>query len=336
MKPLIKWIGAIGIVYFLVSFTSLFQRKNPLINNGPKFIPMENKVLVSLNYPWKHTGQLYLIDLNGNILSRLTKNDKNNVSPSLSNDGKKIIYSERNPNQEASSTKFKVINLEVLKTELTLDSGFGDYDPSFSSDGTKIIFSRSIQLRQEHMGPAQVWGGRDIFCLDIKTNRISRLTNQEYYMAYNASFIEDDKAVVFVANINQNRNIFKINFKDLKTEKFSPKNINFFKLLPNNKTLFYVQGPLTRFEGSGYQLVKVDIETRKETVLLKTELGRTISSFDVSKDGAKVIFVTETGSDRMNHSTQLFLLDIKKKQIKEIKINLAAPWKKIFELTNLW
>jgi|GEM_PF-5221419 len=332
MKITLKIIGILLLIYLGLQILNLFQKNRTLLNSDFQFSPQGNSLLVSLNYPRKHQGQLYLIDLEGNVLKRVTKNNKDNLSPSFSNDGKKIVYVERQPKKEDSSTRVWIHDLQSRKNILALDSKFADYSPSFSKDGNKLVFSRSTRLDQEHMGFGKVWRGWNLFLLDLKTTGLTQLTSKEYYQAFLPKFINNDSDIIFyveeglLSEIKPKFPLNKLNLQTRAVEEFFEKKANYFKVLEDENKLFYSTGPLTRFEGGGYRLILADLKTGKETTLFSCTTEKQLGSFDISKDGSKVAFMTYSGDDRTNYHTQLFLLDVKTREVKEVIIKVRNPW----------
>lgn len=344
MKKTLWLLGIIGFLYPMFKILPLFQKNTSLINSGPVFSPQGNKILISLNYPWKRQGQLYEIDLDGHILQRITRNRKDNIYPAYSKDGNKLVYIERNSLKEDSGTKIILRDLKTKKNKTILNSNYADYSPSFSSDGTKLVFSRSIQLGQEHMGFEQVWRGWNIYYLDLNTKEVVQVTSNNYYQAFLPTFVNQDKEILFFLDdpfLIKNKvpkiyhvgvDLNKEHCKTLKVEPFFLQDLNFFRFPNDEKKLFYIQGPvkLNKHE-YGYRLAMTQLENKQEQVLFSSTQKHPISSFDVSQDGSKLIFITETGEDRTNYYTQLFFLDLKTQKVKQIKIKLAPPWQQVLK-----
>ena len=112
MKIIVKTI-IIGVL-FLSALKALvyFGKSKTLLNSGICFSHDGTKLLVSLNAPLREQGQIYLIDLNGNISDRLTRDTKDNFLPVFSPDGKNILFSERERHLEDVSTRIWKLELK--------------------------------------------------------------------------------------------------------------------------------------------------------------------------------------------------------------------------------
>jgi Tol biopolymer transport system component len=84
--------------------------------------------------------EIYVVNVNGTGLTRLTNTTNSESKPAWSPNGQKILYA-------VSATSDSNVNVYVMnadgtgKTQIT--TGFTDTNPVWSPDGTKILFSRS-------------------------------------------------------------------------------------------------------------------------------------------------------------------------------------------------
>lgn len=84
---------------------------------------------------------IYTVDANGLNLKKLTDSPRLNFSPSVSPDGRKIIFVSGRSN--SGSDEIYTMNFDGSEqTRLTFSSS-GCYNPSFSPDGDRIVFTSS-------------------------------------------------------------------------------------------------------------------------------------------------------------------------------------------------
>ncbi|MBI1248649.1 hypothetical protein GC197_12515 [bacterium] len=123
-------------------------------------------------------GDLFLLELDSEKVTRLTETDQIETRPSFSPDGKSIVcaYSDDDRNS------FGILKLDVATKaieQLTKPGEFSDMVPRFSSDGKQIVFARAHRHRPYSMG-GMIWDKWDVYSLVLDGRSVTRLTRQEY------------------------------------------------------------------------------------------------------------------------------------------------------------
>jgi len=112
------------------------------------------------------TSQIYLINIDGSNLHRVTNEFNGACQPTWSPDGKKLVYVSpcAGKNDQYLKSSLFMLDLEAGETiQLTKVSG-GDFEPAWSPDGEKIAFS---SLRE---------GLLAIYVLNLADQAVTRLT----------------------------------------------------------------------------------------------------------------------------------------------------------------
>lgn len=122
--------------YELASGNSLPVPSIPNWLRDPKWSPDGQKILFAADPDNNGNSDIYLVNLDGSGLIRLTSNPFYEGSPNWSPDGQKIVFSsEANGNQDLF-----IMNLDGSGLlQLTTDSA-DEFDPAWSPDGTRIAY----------------------------------------------------------------------------------------------------------------------------------------------------------------------------------------------------
>ncbi len=106
--------------------------------------------------------ELYLINLNGRVLQRLTRSHNIDFNPSVTGGGRLVFSSERSGGLHL----FATTTAGGGATQLTY-TGYQNDQPDWSPDGTKIVFSSRDK------------GAFDIFVMEADGSNIQRITRGE-------------------------------------------------------------------------------------------------------------------------------------------------------------
>lgn len=129
------------------------------INVSPAWSPDGQFLAVALSKDSSNT-QLYLIDRQGKIISRLTNNWGINVSPTWSPDSKKLAY----VCDSSGTPQIYVLDLQGMNTRrLTFDGSYNTA-PDWSPRSDRIVYN----------GMAD--GHFDIYTIDIQSGKVEQLT----------------------------------------------------------------------------------------------------------------------------------------------------------------
>ncbi len=149
---------------YLYSFATrkagiLYQRGS--LSISPAFSPDGASVAVSNTQ--SGDAELYLVDLRGNLLSRLTNSWSIDVSPSWSPDGSQLVFASE---RAGRLHLFKMGRSGATPTRLTY-VGYQNDQPDWAPTGDKIAFTSRDQ------------GAFDIFIMNPDGSNIQRLTRGE-------------------------------------------------------------------------------------------------------------------------------------------------------------
>lgn len=137
---------------------------------------------------------VYVLDLETGQEMRLTDHSDYDGAPAWSPDGTQIAFES-----------FRAGDLDVWEldldsgtlTNLTADSGGGDFAPAWSPDGTHIAFT-SWRM-----------GDKDLFALDLETGALTQLTNSELAEEWPA-WSPDGTRLAFVRNWLGEREVYSM------------------------------------------------------------------------------------------------------------------------------
>lgn len=129
---------------------TLSRRKG--MNLAPTFSPNKRTAVLTLSKDGN--PDLYLIDMKGDIIKRLTKGVGINVSPSFSPDGGAICF----VSDRSGRPQVYIMDLPTLQTRRLTFKGKENVEPSWSPRGDKIVYTRLVQ-GQYHIYTVPVSGG---------------------------------------------------------------------------------------------------------------------------------------------------------------------------------
>ena len=146
--------------------------KNQNLNcHNPQFSPDGLKIVFEAKtwpyraWPNDTDWDIYIIDADGGIYRRLTRNGWNNLQPRFSPDGTKIVWQVR-----VGNGRFEIFSMEIDGSNQVNLTNTPDYDgdeasPQYSPDGSKILF----------LSRASSGGGLDISIMDADGGNVMQL-----------------------------------------------------------------------------------------------------------------------------------------------------------------
>lgn len=142
-------------------------------------------------------GDLYLLALDAQRVSRLTKTDVTESSPKFSPDGKALVYAATVQGREGSWIFLRTLDGKQVR-QLTDDAGVSDAAPSFSPDGVQVAFTRAYRHRPYSMG-GWTWDNYDVCVINRDGTGLRRVTSHNYYQAGSPCFADGGQTLVFCA-----------------------------------------------------------------------------------------------------------------------------------------
>ena len=138
--------------------------------------------------------EIYVMDINGGNQRRLTNHPKNDLSPSWSPDGKRIVFvSNRDGHVHAihgwSTYEIYVMDADGGNPQRLTNDPRDDKYPSWSPDGNRIAFSARDRDKAEHLN-------YEIYVMDADGANLQRLTNDRHHDKY-PSWSPDGKRIIF-------------------------------------------------------------------------------------------------------------------------------------------
>lgn len=142
--------------------------------------------------------ELYLMDVDGENLQKITAHKSICLSPAWSPDGKKLAFtSYKNGNPDLYLKEIHYGNEKVISQGKGLN-----ISPTFSPDGKKIAFTRSVED-----------GNAELFLMDLEGGKTERLTNN-WGADVSPSFSPDGKKIAFVSDRSGSPQIYVMNLED--------------------------------------------------------------------------------------------------------------------------
>jgi Tol biopolymer transport system component len=112
-----------------------FKRLTGVVDGYPSLSPDGKKILFDSDR--SGNSELYVMDLDGNNLKRLTNSPEHDNSPKWSPDGKQIVFAR----DLAENSEIFIINADGSNERRLTQVPGDDSHPNFSPDGKKIIFN---------------------------------------------------------------------------------------------------------------------------------------------------------------------------------------------------
>ncbi|MDA0712407.1 MAG: DPP IV N-terminal domain-containing protein [bacterium] len=165
----------------------------PGLNIGSSSTPDGSKIALTLSKDGD--SEIYLMDLKSKNLQRLTSSYGIDTSPSFSPDGKQIAF----VSARSGNPHIYLMNVDGSNPKRITFQGKYNQIPRFSPRGDYIVFTARDELKKF-----------DIFLLDLKTQKISRIT-QNQGDNEEATFLPGGRMVVFTSTREGGRDLFVSN-----------------------------------------------------------------------------------------------------------------------------
>ena len=170
----------------------------PGVNSGAVFSPDGKSILLGMSQG-SGSADIYKIDLNGKIITRLTNGPAGaiNVEPSLNPEGTKVAFSS----ERGGRPMIYVMNIDGSGVKrLTFDGAYNS-SPTWSPDGKKIAFAGQAE---NHF---------DIFVMNADGSGLTRVTsvkksNGKWAHNEDPSFSPDSRYLVYTSNRTGKNQVF--------------------------------------------------------------------------------------------------------------------------------
>lgn len=238
-----------------------FLTNQPCYNDYARTSPDRKKIV----FVSKRSGKecIYLMNSDGSDVTKLPPVKA--TQPTFSPDGKTIVYAaKQSGNHEIYSMNSDGTN-QVRLTHTTPE--FDNVLPSVSPDAQKIAFASFREIKHPKQKKTSYLS--DIYLMNRDGTNLMRLTS-DAEVAYQPCFSPDGRRIAFVSYRNKNNDLYIMNVNGTGIVRLTdnPAQDEQPCFSPDGKSLAFSSN---RLDGKKYQLFKLDIATKKATLLFKTK-----------------------------------------------------------------
>ncbi|GLQ31242.1 Tol-Pal system beta propeller repeat protein TolB [Litoribrevibacter albus] len=220
--------------------------------------------------------QLNIADADGGRARYVLRSDEPIISPSWSNDGKKLAYVsfERRKGQKLGRPAIYIQYKETGKRVRVSSFEGLNGAPSWSPDDQKLAFVLSRD------------GNPEIYVLDLNTKKLSRKT-RHYAIDTEPSWTPDGKGIIFTSNRIGNPQIYRLDLATDKVERLTYTGDYNARAQMTRDGRYLVM--VHRSEGI-FHIARQDLQTGRIKVLTESDLDESPS---VAPNGGMVIYATK-------------------------------------------
>ncbi len=141
--------------------------------------------------------ELYIMDFDGYNVKRLTYHKGNVISPAISPDKSKIVYSlvQNFKVKKKRNVDLRILDLKTLNSQVLSDKSGLNTGASFTADGGSILLTLSLG------------GNADIYKMNLSSKKLSRLTSH-YSDDVDPSLSSDGKLMSFLSGRSGRAHIY--------------------------------------------------------------------------------------------------------------------------------
>jgi TolB protein len=243
--------------------------------------------------------ELYMMDFDGRRVERLTFYDSTVISPALSPDNSKIMFSliaNHNSGRRGGPIKnidLKMMDLRTKKVTTISDKPGINSGAIFSADGTKIYFTMSFS------------GNADIYELELASGKTRRLTTH-YSEDVDPSINRDGTLMTFLSNRPGRAHIYIMDpsqaEKDVRRISFVGQFNATPRFSPDGKEIVF-----TSWVDSGFDLYRIDSFGNNLVRMTKNFGSNEEPSF--SPDGEFILFTSQRVISRKKATQDIYLMN---------------------------
>ncbi len=169
--------------------------ETPTPTSAPVFTSKTNGQWIAFNSRMSGNENIYLIDIQGNNLTELTKSTAHDLYPSWSPDGSQIVYQTN----EGGDPELAVIDIATKEIRKITSNTCSDWGPSWSPDGEWFTFYSDCD------------GERNIYKIRKDGNEREQLTFSSGSYSWFPSWSPDGTKITFSSNRSGKYHIYVMN-----------------------------------------------------------------------------------------------------------------------------
>ena len=176
---------------------------------------------IAFNSRMDGDADIYLVDIDGKNLTRLTSSSAHDLYPSWSPDGKRIVYQTN----EGEDQEIAIIDIATKKVTRITNNTCNDWSPVWSPAGDWIAFYSDCD------------GDRNIYKMRTDGSALTRLTSTSGSYSWFPAWSPDGKRITFSSNRSGKYHIYVMNADGSKVRELAEGCISYFS--PDGKQILY-------------------------------------------------------------------------------------------------